>query len=885
MKSKNPGTEYFVGNSQMHPIMRDFDWSAFYLGSPETWPASLRTMVIFMLDSKFPMCMALGPELRMIYNDAYIYMLEQKHPAAFGARLSDVWAEIWPQLEPIMHQVMNGNSSFQQNVPMDIIRNSYRGRSWVTFSASPVRDDQDNVVGIMCICNETTNQMLAQQRHVFQLELTDRLRELSDPGEIMEQASALLGQHLGLSRAGYVEVDNDGNTITINRNWTNGEVSPLSGEVKTLDEFGPLIGDAVRAGTILAINDINEDERCAPYAQAYAALDVRAFMAIPLMKAGHLRAVLHLHHTQARIWTDYDKRLAEDVVERTWAAVENARAQTELRVERDRSQYVFDTMTEGFAVLNPDWTMQQINATGLRLAQRDGLDVIGRNHWDVWPEGIGTEVERLYRRVMESRIADKIEYCQTFSNGCTTWLETTAYPSLEGGLAIFFRDISERKRNEKKLRDAAQHDPLTGLPNRALLDEYCLHILAMSARFGERGAVLFIDLNRFKPINDLYGHHVGDQALQEIALRLQACTRKEDLVSRLGGDEFVVVLPRIESSQDPLTVAQHILDAMAIPILSGALRLDVSASIGISLFPEHGNELEPLIRCADLAMYSAKKMGRNNYKLYSPGLNEYANGLLRIEMQLKQSLDSNRMMLFYQPIIDIHTRKMIGAEALIRMPAENGTILNPTDFISVAEATGLINRLGEWVVREACRQHQEWRSCGLPPLAIAVNVSAIQFRQAAFSSLVENAIHQSGIDPTCLQIEVTESTVMENITETIEKLNHLQSMGVRISLDDFGTGYSSLSYLSTLPLDKLKIDQSFVRMMMSSQTCRSITEAIIGLGRTLNLKVVGEGIESEESMEYLRAYGCDQAQGFLFSKPLPASEFESWTRNHLSELH
>lgn len=821
----------------------------------------------------------------MIYNDAYIHMLEQKHPAAFGARLSDVWAEIWPQLEPIVRRAMNGSASYLQNLPMDIIRNSHPGRSWVTFSASPVRDDKEDVVGVICICNETTDQVLAEQRHVFQLELTDHLRELSDPGEMMEQASALLGQYLHVARVGYVEVGNDGNTITINRNWTNGEVSPLSGEIRTLDEFGPLIGDAMRSGRILAVDDITNDERCAPYADAYRALGVRSFMAMPLMKAGRVQAVLHLHDTQTRVWTDLEVRLAEDVVERTWAAVENARAQTELRVERDRSQYIFDTMTEGFGMINRDWTMQQINAEGLRLGQRSASEVIGRNHWEVWPESVGTEVERLYNRVMQSRVADRIEYCQTFSNGHTIWIENSAYPSLDGGLAVFFRDITQRKRNEKKLRDAAQHDTLTGLPNRALLDEYCSHILAMSSRFGERGAVLFVDLNRFKPINDLYGHHVGDQALQEIAHRLHACTRKEDIVSRLGGDEFIIVLPRIESSQDPITVAQHILDALEVPISSGALRLNVSASIGISLFPEHGNELEPLIRYADLAMYSAKKMGRNHYTLYSPGLNEDANGLLRLEIQLKQSLDSNRLMLFYQPILDIHTRELIGAEALIRMPGENGTILNPTDFIPVAEATGLINRIGEWVVREACRQHQEWLSRGLPQISIAVNVSAIQFRQAAFSSLVENAIHESGMDPACLQIEVTESTVMENIAETVEKLNHLQSMGVRISLDDFGTGYSSLSYLSSLPLDKLKIDQSFVRMMMSSQTCRSITEAIIGLGRTLDLKVVGEGIESEESMEYLRGYGCDQAQGFLFSKPLPANEFESWFRKHFSEWH
>lgn len=441
-------------------------------------------------------------------------------------------------------------------------------------------------------------------------------------------------------------------------------------------------------------------------------------------------------------------------------------------------------------------------------------------------------------------------------------------------------DISERKRTERQIQQAAQHDSLTGLPNRTLLAEYCSHILAMAQRSGDPGAVLFIDLDRFKPINDLYGHDVGDKVLQEIASRLLACTRKEDIVSRLGGDEFIIILPRISSLHDPAMVAQHILRAIDRPIAVGSHQLNVSPSIGISLFPEHGLELELLVRCADLAMYSAKKAGRNNFKTYSPGLNEHASDVLRLEVQLKQALESHGFALFYQPIIDIQSGKLVGAEALVRMFADDGALLSPAAFIPVAEAAGLINHLGEWVVREACRQHQAWREIGLDHLSIAINVSAIQFRQATFSSMLADAIHDSGIDPSYLQIEVTESAVMDNIPETVTKLNQLRSMGIRISLDDFGTGYSSLSYLGSLPLDKLKIDQSFIREMEKSQRSRSITEAIIGLGRTLNLKVVGEGIESEESMEYLRDFGCDQAQGYLFSKPLPAHEFESWCRTH-----
>jgi diguanylate cyclase (GGDEF)-like protein/PAS domain S-box-containing protein len=441
-------------------------------------------------------------------------------------------------------------------------------------------------------------------------------------------------------------------------------------------------------------------------------------------------------------------------------------------------------------------------------------------------------------------------------------------------------DITERKHNEQHLREAAQHDSLTGLPNRALLFEYCEHIFAAAERLGANSAVLFIDLDRFKPINDLYGHDVGDKVLQEVAQRLQTCTRKEDIVSRLGGDEFIVVLPRIHTADDPETVAQHILDAIAHPFYIGSLKLNVSPSIGISMFKQHANELSALIRCADLAMYAAKRSGRNSFKMYTPGHDERANERLQLEVQLKHALETNGMTLFYQPIIDIDSGRPIGAEALIRMHGENGTMLTPDQFIPIAESAGLIDQLGNWVAGEACRQHQHWREAGLPPLSMAINVSAMQFRQQEFASQMGKAIEESGMDPNCLQIELTESTVMDNIQQTIATLKQLRAMGIRVALDDFGTGYSSLGYLSSLPLDKLKIDQSFISMLDTNHSNQSIADTIIGLGRTLNLTVVGEGIESEEAMTYLRSHGCDQAQGFLFSKPLPASEFESWYRNH-----
>lgn len=447
-------------------------------------------------------------------------------------------------------------------------------------------------------------------------------------------------------------------------------------------------------------------------------------------------------------------------------------------------------------------------------------------------------------------------------------------------------DITERKQTEKRLLEASQHDSLTGLPNRVLLFEYCEHLIAMANRAETGGgAVLFIDLDRFKPINDLYGHEAGDKVLQEVAQRLLVCTRKEDIVSRLGGDEFIVVLPRVDSTYGPITVAEHLLSKIGQPIHVGDLQLNVSPSIGISLFPTHSCDLETLIRYADLAMYSAKKGGRNNFTIYTPGLDEHANEFLHLEIRLKQALQSNDLVLFYQPIIDVQSGRLAGVEALVRLRDENGQLRVPEDFIPIAESTGLINQLGEWVAAEACRQHDCWRKAGLPPLTISINISSTQFRQRTFASQLADTVARYDIDPACLQVEITESAVMDNLPGAIAVLNEIRAIGIRIALDDFGTGYSSLNYLSSLPLDKLKIDQSFIKQITSHRPSRSITDAIIALGRSLDLKVVGEGIESEQAMDYLRQQGCDQVQGYLFSHPLPPKDFESWYWDRAHQLH
>ncbi|TCS35760.1 PAS domain S-box-containing protein/diguanylate cyclase (GGDEF)-like protein [Paucimonas lemoignei] len=477
----------------------------------------------------------------------------------------------------------------------------------------------------------------------------------------------------------------------------------------------------------------------------------------------------------------------------------------------------------------------------------------------------------------------RLEYRLRHRDGSYRWMIANAVPlsrRSKGGIKLIGTqlDITENKLAEQRVREAALHDPLTGLPNRALIFEYASHLIAAAKRNHQRGAVLFIDLDRFKPINDLYGHEIGDKLLQEAARRLTGCVRAEDLVGRLGGDEFVVVLPHADDTNPAVTVADHVLEALSAPFEIDALDLSISASVGISYFPEHGTDVDTLIHAADLAMYQAKHCCHGSAQIFSDLMSTRFDAASSIEARLKRALSQGGLVLHYQPVIDMKSRRLTSVEALLRLTTEDGKLLGPDQFVPIAESAGLIAPLGEWVAAEACRQHEEWRRQGLPPVTIAINVSPLQFRQRGFATRLTDIILDSTVEPGRIEVEVTESTLMDNLEDAVEILERIRSCGIRIALDDFGTGYSSLSRLSHLPLDKLKVDQSFVRRLDTDRASRAITGAIITLGRTLNLEVVGEGIESELALDYLQEHGCNQAQGFFISRPLAASIFAEWYR-------
>jgi diguanylate cyclase (GGDEF)-like protein len=420
---------------------------------------------------------------------------------------------------------------------------------------------------------------------------------------------------------------------------------------------------------------------------------------------------------------------------------------------------------------------------------------------------------------------------------------------------------------------ASQHDSLTGLPNRMVMNDRITQAIALAPRHGKQVAVLFLDLDGFKHINDSLGHPVGDGLLQSVALRLVGCVRASDTVSRQGGDEFVVLLSESEEWTDAAVVARRMLDAVAEVHSIGGTDLHITTSIGISVNPDDGQDAETLIKNADTAMYQAKENGRQSYQFFKPEMNVRAVERQSIEEALRRALERQEFVLHYQPKVDLRTGAIVGAEALIRWTSPERGLVTPAQFIPVAEDSGLIVPIGRWVLRRACEQARAWLDAGLPMTNIAVNVSSVELRDRNFLPGIFAILDDTGLDPACLELELTESVLMKQAESAASILQTLRGRGVRVAIDDFGTGYSSLSYLRKFPIDALKIDQSFVSYIGSAGDDASIVTAVISMARSLNLRVIAEGVETADQRDFLVAHGCDEAHGFSFSRPVPADEF------------
>jgi diguanylate cyclase (GGDEF)-like protein len=437
----------------------------------------------------------------------------------------------------------------------------------------------------------------------------------------------------------------------------------------------------------------------------------------------------------------------------------------------------------------------------------------------------------------------------------------------------------------EQIAHLAEHDSLTGLPNRLLLNDRLDQAIAQAGRSSKLMAILFLDLDNFKLINDSLGHPTGDKLLQSVARSLLGCVRAPDTVSRQGGDEFVILLRDVERAEDPAITARRIQRALKEAHSIDGHQFHVTASIGISIFPLDGLDAATLLKNADTAMYRAKENGRQNFRFFKPEMNVKAVERQSMEEDLRRALERNEFTLNYQPILDLKSDAITGAEALLRWTHPTRGSVEPAEFIPVAEDTGLILPIGAWVLREACMQAKAWENEGLSPITISVNVSALQFRSEGFLDSLTTILKETGLNPESLDIEITESVLMGRAERGVPTLETLRKQGVQVAVDDFGTGYSSLSYLQKLKVDSLKIDQSFVHEIATTPNETSIVSAIISMGRSLGLRVTAEGVETPEALAFLKAQNCDEAQGYYISRPVPAAEFAELHRLQMMQMN
>jgi diguanylate cyclase (GGDEF)-like protein/PAS domain S-box-containing protein len=895
----------FAAGGVVGALMRAIDWSATSLGRPDTWPQSLASSVSICLNTRFPIALYWGPDYIVLYNDAWIAIQGDRHPWSLGRPARDVWPEAWDSIAPCFERALHhGETVSGEGQFFASARHGYVEECYFDYTISPVRGEAGRIVGIFCPAFETTYRILAERR----ARLLHTLATGTAGASSVEQACVLATDILASASADvpfcmtYLISENDRLAYLVAAaGFPSGSpacpaIVPLSNSGE-LEQPWPFSG-ALRSRRPQLIEDL-ATRLGVPIPGGAWPEPARAAVLLPIIAAwdGNTLGFLVLGINPRRRFDAQYEAFATQVADGVNAAIANAHG-------HDRERSVLRTRLTKIANVAPIAIFEFRTTPDGRVTMPYSTPAIADIYGHT-PEEMAADLSltaSLSHSKDRPRIEAMIRECVRLMKPMhdewrvlhpkkgEIWVEVRGTPERQPDASVlwygYFHDITARKKMEEALRERvltqkkrerqirflAYHDALTRLPNRALLLSRLRQAIAHTQRSHETLAVMFLDVDRFKTINDTLGHPAGDVLLQHVGRRLTDTLRVGDTVARAGGDEFLLLVPGLHSPEEAGPVAEHVLAALSAPFIVGGQALRVTGSIGLSICPRDADDVESLIKYADTALYLAKEQGRNTFRFFSPDLDAKVRARMHLENDLRSAVDHDQFLLHYQPQMELATGRIIGAEALLRWQHPQRGLVMPAAFIPVAEETGLILPIGEWALRTACMQARAWNEAGRRRLRVAVNISGKQLNGADIAGTVRRILTETRCHPRALGLEITESAAMEDPREAISVIRALHDLGIEITIDDFGTGYSSMAYLKRFALDRLKIDATFVKGIPEDNDDVAIVQATIALARRFRLKVTAEGVETSAQKSFLKTHDCDAIQGFLISAPRPGQD-------------